>query len=435
MAELERALAPLGASWGALFVDLETGASLGERAADEVRNPASNAKLFTAWAALRRLGAEHRFSTTLSGTLSGERVARLVLRGDGDPTLRSADVVALAAAARDAGVRAVGELAVDQSAFDSQHTPPAFDQQPGEWAPFRAPVSAVAIDGNTLTLRVRPSKVGQPATLVASPEGVVTLAGQVLTTKKSTADKLAVAPSAVAGGVRLTLSGSVPEGREVVVPRRLDDPSLAPGYVLARALRDMGITVGQVRAGQRANEPTLATHRSRPLGEVVARLGKDSDNFAAEMLAKVLGGGRFDAGMTAISEAANEVGAWSPLCRLSNGSGLFDAGRVSPRALATLVRAGARDGALAPEWLAHFAVGGVDGTLAHRFDAFAKARTVRAKTGTLRATVALSGLVTRAGGSGVVFSVVVGGVEGKTTAARAAIDSAVARVAKAVAGG
>ena len=54
------------------------------------------------------------------------------------------------------GVKKVdGDLVVDQGFFDEQTTPPAFEQQPNEWSAFRAPVSAVAINENTITLTVR----------------------------------------------------------------------------------------------------------------------------------------------------------------------------------------------------------------------------------------------------------------------------------------
>ena len=41
------------------------------------------------------------------------------------------------------GVRRVeGDILVDQHFFDESFVPPAFEQQPNEWASFRAPVSA-----------------------------------------------------------------------------------------------------------------------------------------------------------------------------------------------------------------------------------------------------------------------------------------------------
>jgi D-alanyl-D-alanine carboxypeptidase/D-alanyl-D-alanine-endopeptidase (penicillin-binding protein 4) len=80
------------------------------------------------------------------------------------------------------GIRKVdGDILVDQRYFDDQTTPPAFEQQPNEWAAFRAPVSAVALNGNTITLSIRPTTAGQPATAWFDPPGFVDSEGSVKT--------------------------------------------------------------------------------------------------------------------------------------------------------------------------------------------------------------------------------------------------------------
>ena len=56
-----------------------------------------------------------------------------------------------------------GDILVDQRFFDGETTPPAFDQRPNEWAYFRAPVSAVALNENTVTMTVRPGAEGAAA--------------------------------------------------------------------------------------------------------------------------------------------------------------------------------------------------------------------------------------------------------------------------------
>ena len=48
-----------------------------------------------------------------------------------------------------------------------------FAAQPNEWAPFRAPVSAVALERNAVTLNVVPGKPGSPATVWFDPPGFV----------------------------------------------------------------------------------------------------------------------------------------------------------------------------------------------------------------------------------------------------------------------
>src|SRR5690606_3060998 len=99
--------------------------------------PASNMKLITAAVTLARLGSEYRFSTGLYGEISAGKVDPLVLRGHGDPSLGTEDLWEIGRALAHLGVTEVGSILVDQSRFDDQFVPPAFEQQPNEWAGFR----------------------------------------------------------------------------------------------------------------------------------------------------------------------------------------------------------------------------------------------------------------------------------------------------------
>src|SRR5262249_50735838 len=88
---------------GFILVDLQSGRSLAEKAADQLFVPASVAKLATAYAAERILGGEHRFSTLLL-----RRGADLYLQGGGDPVLTANDLQMLVAELR--GAAPVGEF-------------------------------------------------------------------------------------------------------------------------------------------------------------------------------------------------------------------------------------------------------------------------------------------------------------------------------------
>ena len=139
--------------------DLGSGRELAGEGAAHAINPASNQKLITAAVALSELGPEYKFHVGVLGKLEGGVAPRLVLRGNGDPTFSYDDLRGFAERLVALGLSKVaGDILVDQSAFDDKYTPPAFDQQPGEWAAFRAPVSAVSLDRNSTTLTsFRPS--------------------------------------------------------------------------------------------------------------------------------------------------------------------------------------------------------------------------------------------------------------------------------------
>jgi serine-type D-Ala-D-Ala carboxypeptidase/endopeptidase (penicillin-binding protein 4) len=422
---------------GAAVIQISTGAMLA--ASDERRlvNPASNTKVLTAAAVLDRMGPDYRFTTGLFGQVKDGVVGALVLRGNGDPSLETDELFELANALRQQGVRRVDGILVDQSYFDDAFVPPAFAQQPNEWAPFRAPVSAVSLERNSVTLNVVPSRAGTTATAWFDPPGFVDVHGTIETRAAGAADgaRLTLVP----GGPRLRadVAGFVREGApRLRFAKRVDDPRLFPGYVLAEVFREMGIEVrGDVLPGGEKVHARLTYVESAPLAVLVRELGKNSDNFYAETLLKALGGFLRGApahtadGATAVLAWLETVGALEPGTRVVNGSGLFDANRVSARTLAMVLRHAYESARIGPDFVAQLAVGGVDGTLQKRFRK-GEPRIVRAKTGTLDDVVALSGYVLPPPGkSAVAFSFVVEGVAGRHAEARDRVDRCVDAIA------
>ena len=436
---IERWAASVGGRFGGTFIDVTSGAELASVLADAPLNPASNQKLVTAGVALRHLGPRYSFTSGLYGEVAGGRVDELVLRAEGDPSLSRGDLEAFAKALGDRGVKSVGNVLVDQSAFDEHFVPPGFEQQPDEWAPFRAPVSAVSLDRNTVLVSIAPAESGAPAKVTFDPAGFVDVEGQVKTSPRGARPlaRVGLAPN----GQRLLakVSGSVPEGSEPIRYRqRVDDPRLLAGHALKNVLVAHGIAVtGSLRSGASTQKNELVSRKSRPLAELLPELGKASDNFYAETLLKAVAletRGR-PASAAAGAEVATawlrDLGAYEPSIRIGNGSGLFDANRLTARSLARLLVSVKRHPDLAEPFVAHLAVGGVDGTLRSRFPKLAQRRTVVAKTGTLRDVVALSGYVMDPERSRpIAFSLVLNGIAGRAAVGRQRIDRVVELVAR-----
>lgn len=435
LAALGRWVTAHGGRLGAALMDVQSGSMIAQASADALVNPASNQKLCTSAAALAVLGAEHRFRTELLGSIEAGRVDPLVLRGNGDPSLdvEALDRVARALAAR--GVTEVGDLLVDQSAFEAAFVPPAFEQQPNEWAAFRAPVSAVAISHNAVTVRVLPTEPGHPARVWVEPPGAAVVAGRVMTGPGA---RRAVGLTMRARGGQLvaTVSGSIGSAAgRASFSRRMDDPRLAPAKALAELLALSGVRVtGQVRLGGAAEKHRITYIESQPLAALLRELGKASDNFTAEMLLRALDPSRprqSARGAAVVADFLRALGAWARGFRIVNGSGLFDANRISARGLALLLREVYRRPALMPEFVAQLSIGGVDGTLRRRFGRLAACRCVRAKTGTLDRVVALSGYVFPIGYSEpLAFSILVVDLPGRHAETRRRVD----RVVEALAG-
>lgn len=432
MARLARKITEFGGHLGVAVLDVQSGELLAAQNDRRPLNPASNAKLFTAAAALSQLHGGYRFETGLYGETQGATVVKLVLRGGGDPSLTTRDLWEMVQDLRDHGVRRVeGDIFVDQHFFDDNVVPPAFEQQPNEWASFRAPVSALALNENTVTMTVRPTAVDSPAAVAFDPPGFVDADGVVKTAAEGHPENVRL--DLLPNGYRMLahVGGFVGEhDRAVSFVRRVDNPTLLAGYALRALLVASGVAFsGDVKPGGEQAKTLLVLHRSRPLSSLLYELGKSSDNFYAEMVMKTLGAerqgrpGKSSDGADVVARYLKEVGALEEGTVIKNGSGLYDANRVTPLATVKLLRAAYRDPAIAPEYVAQLAVGGVDGTLHKRFRELREKRLLRAKTGTLEATVALSGYVLPPPGRGpIAFSILVNNVAGKVTGARAAVD-------------
>lgn len=181
----------------------------------------------------------------------------------------------------------------------------------------------------------------------------------------------------------------------------------------------------------------LASHISPPLREDVMLTNKLSLNLHAELLALRLGdrfkssepdGNPFAQGARVIRQFLFDAGVSGEDIVLYDGSGLSTYDLVTPRAIAKVLQF-----ATTQPWFLDYKsslpVGGVDGSLEHRFTAAPLKAHVFAKTGTLGEARALSGYLDCASGRTVIFSILVGNHDPNTSADREVMDKIVAAIA------
>jgi len=430
----------LGGALSVSVVDARTGRGIFSFQADRPMSPASNQKLVTTAATLLELGADFRILTGVYGQVQdGAVVSGLYLKGYGDPSLSGADLNDLAEQLAARGIKQVDEVVVDGSYFDDQTLPPGFETQPNEMSAFRAAVAAVSVNENAYTLRVTPGRTaGAQALVWVDAEGYFALQN-TLTTSEGGAPNVIADQRPKGDTLTLKVSGSVPLGTPTLTyRRRVEAPLPYAGYALVEALRAYRIqTPRRVRLGKLPSGlALLASHRSPPLSTLLYALGKQSDNFTAEMLLKVLAAERVGSpgktanGARVALQALDKLGVRTSGMRTVNGSGLFGDNRVSAAQLTALLHGVYARPDLRPELIAQLAIGGVDGTLAERFTQLPAPRIVRAKTGTLADVIALSGYVLgRAADRALAFSVLANGVAGKGHVARALADRIVTDMA------
>jgi len=424
-----------GAHVGVEAVDARDGHVLYARGEDAAFPPASTLKLLVGSVALEKLGPEFRFTTdaladgeVAGGVLQGT----LVLRAGGDPFLRAADFDDLAAQLAAQGVHAIR----DGVAFDlGRYEPPgygrgwAWDDAPYAFQPV---VGALAFEENVLHLTVTPGTLaGAPATITSAPidalaapndpctfsaaPSVVTAAATDVAGAKDTLDleRTPLGCTRVVGSIALDAK---PEALDVAVPF----PTTYAALALREALRRHEITVGMgssdaqavpLERAAPASASVLWSHRSEPLGEIVADMWMPSDNLVAEMLARELGVGAPPAQGTLARGIATET-AWlrglgvdTGAIALADASGLSPYDRITPHDLVAILEHD-WDGPQHDLVLDDLPIAGVRGTLASMDDDDVKGR-VFAKTGTLTHVSTLAGYAATRQHGTVIFALMI----------------------------
>jgi D-alanyl-D-alanine carboxypeptidase/D-alanyl-D-alanine-endopeptidase (penicillin-binding protein 4) len=417
---------------GVLAVEADSGRTLFARNAEERQNVASVTKLVTTAAALARLGPEYRFKTALladrwdgKDTVEGN----LYLRAAGDPSLGTAGLWSLVNELRVRGIRRVtGSLVIDDTFFDENSTPPAFDQKKEDGA-FRAPVGAASLNDNAVWVRVKAGAPGEAAQVTVVPSSDYFLVKNTAVTTERGRTTLAITARVNGAQTELDVTGSIRAGDEREARKRIDSPPLYVGATLRALLTTAGIKIGRLKLGVAPRTARiLADRASEPLSVLIRDLNKYSNNIMAETLLKTMGAegkgvpGTWGKGLEVVRGYLADVGV-SPGYRYDNGSGLYDSNRFSPADLVKVLRAAGGDWRTGADYVASLAVAGADGTLAHRMIGGPAERYIRGKTGTLKNVIALAGFAGGTARPPLAFAVLVNDVpEAEQSAARAMGD-------------
>ena len=180
------------------------------------------------------------------------------------------------------------------------------------------------------------------------------------------------------------------------------NPPLAAALAFREALVRAGVRVaGRALTGRATTSAfPLARVESAPLEDILRFMGRESDNFVAEMLLKRLGASAGEAGTSARGARAVRsalAAAGIPLggVQIADGSGLSQLNRLTARALVGILRSAWTNPEIRPAFYSALAVAGRSGTLSRRLRRAPAAGQVAAKTGTTRVASSLAGFVKR----------------------------------------
>ena len=283
-----------------------------------------------------------------------------------------------------------------------------------------------------------PDSSGRVSDLTVLSEHDATWSTYVLLSSEWAAERLADA--LYDAGVRdvgtLTLTGEVLVDGSSVGTYDASGHRYAGLDVLAEALEDRGITVGNTAVSSSLDTPSgvqLASHTSPTLEVVCHPINVYSHNEMADLLARHAGwslvdDGSYAGGEEVMLDLLDALAIDTSDVAFYDGSGLSHSNNVTATSTSELLLEMLdRPGGQA--WVRTFSIAGVDGTIGSRMTGDDTWGRVYAKTGTLYNVIALSGVLHhRYDGHRYVFSILQDDVTSSTTA-RGLADAAVTALA------
>lgn len=426
-----------GADWGISVMSLSTGRTVYSHHADQLFQPASTAKLFTAAVALSELGPDYRIPTRLlaggeirGGTLDGP----LILYGMGDPTLgvdaatmHWADQLAEQIAAQ--GLHRVhGDLIADATYFASPMMGSGWEATDLQsW--FAVPATSLSVGENQVNVTVAPGIAGAAAQLRLDPaDAMPAVTNDVLTSAQGTRSDVNLY-RAPGEGTLYAFGNIAAKSSAQTYKLALPDPALFAGGLLRDALARRGIQLdGKLRSvvwprrdtALPAQPRVLAQVLSPPVSEIIERGLKRSQNLYLQNLL-LLAGVKAQAdteqregnagflsserwGIRAMHQLLEQIGISPAASLIEEGTGLSRRNLATPNAMARLLVFLANQ-PYGPSLVQALPIAGVDGTLQWRMRNTPAENNVHAKTGSMSFVHCLAGYVTSSDGERLAFAI------------------------------
>lgn len=379
------------AHWGALVLDINTGATLYAHEAHKLFIPASVTKLFTTVAAVEALGSTYLFKTSVKTQAevdqNGYLKGNLVLVGGADPLLNSADLKMLAHKVYESGIKVVeGDLLIDDSLLKGTSLPihSEWEDLPTDYCPE---LNALSLNQNNFKLTISPAQqIGEYATIYVQDDiSFCHINNHMLTVDKDI--KYRCSGNRGFCDNQIEIIGQIPINSSAkTIEIAIHNPHIYAKELFKSFLIKLGVTFLKQISIQQSEEKEIASI-SRPLSQIVYKTNKMSDNLSADLIFKYL--------QTKSISTTSE-------CTLFDGSGLSRHNLVSPQQVVKLLCE--LKGPSLNTITASLAIGGVDGTLENRFKNSPK-YTIQAKTGSMSGMSNLAGFVTSTEGKKYVFAI------------------------------
>ncbi len=381
--------------------------------------PASNIKLFTTAVALKLMGPEYLISTKLltddpdlnDGSIDGN----LYLKGFGNPLFSSKDLDSLVSYLDSLKIKKIsGNIIGDDTFFDNIYSRDDWIIQENANVPL-PPVSALVLNKNKFVLKLNSHrKVGKKLKYSVIPDyPFVKVNMRARVTKFRTRPRITYHTEQ--SGFKIKVTGGLRKSRRkkyyAIFP---DNPPLFAALALNEKILKKNIKVGgKPLTGSTKEFADEIASIDLPLKNLIAITNKNSDNFLAECLFKIIGanfsgdqGNSFYA-TQAVMSFIKENNIYSEGSSIVDGSGISRFNKITVAAIVDLLKSMYESKELFPDFLSSLAVAGTDGTLKERFRGSIVKNNFHGKTGTLNGVSAISGYLKTAKGNDVIISIII----------------------------
>ncbi|PKL86872.1 MAG: D-alanyl-D-alanine carboxypeptidase/D-alanyl-D-alanine-endopeptidase [Ignavibacteriae bacterium HGW-Ignavibacteriae-1] len=390
--------------------------------------PASVTKLFTSFAALNLFEADYKIPTKVftDGYISIDSILKgnLYLVGFGDGTFSLRDLEQLSDNVKEMGVKVIhGNIYVDGSYFDGIYERLTYSGDKDVVVQL-PPISAISLDRNVVQAIVSSgSKAGTPLRVqyMPSSEHFSTINSATVRGGKKRASKLRVITKAGQDGKQMfTISGNLAANRTSSFGHNLTFPEMAIAGAFKSRLEAGGIKItGSSSATDAYHKDTsiiftAVTEFRRPIFDILNKVNKDSDNYLAETLFKIVGAQADlddDNGKSArlfYNQLFDKYEINCENCMLNDGSGLSRRNLVTPESIIRILQE-SYNSSFREEFRNSFSSAGNDGTLKKRLKSANGNSNITAKTGTLRNVSALAGYIDTVEGDTIAFAFIFNG--------------------------
>ena len=378
-----------GVEYSVMVVEAQTGKCVFNYNPTTPLTPASNMKLVTSFAALKRLGIDYQFVTK-----AGLQDNKLVVIGGGDPLLGLAGkdfVRQITEALKAKAIEKLDGVIIDSSVFDDERVQSNWPREQLN-RPYACEISGLNYNGNCIKITA------------TNTAGGIKLAKEPDTAFLRLLNSVAISKGQSAIGANRTEQENViviygkcknTDSFDVAIER----PSLFFGSLLSENLNRAGIQIQNplTEASVEPKNMQVIAESNTPIMEVMHNCNKDSLHIAAECLFKMLGDktsgkiGSWETGRKAVESYLTSLGADKSEFYIDDGSGLSNVNKLSADVL-TKVLLDAYKSEFWPAFKQTLAVGGVDGTIKKQFYKGRYRNKVFAKTGYINNVRALSGV-------------------------------------------